>query len=84
MSHLIDEEQYSRNIRLIDIDNIKDPELRAIRQKYAKKRLELLKTDSPIPDELLDKHYQKLKDDEQLEINKYRIMLASAYSNKQD
>lgn len=73
MKYLTEEEQYKEILNNEEINRIKDMELRELRMRYWKKRRDAFLDEHNIPDKELESMFDRLREEEQEEIKKYKI-----------
>ncbi len=73
MKYLTEEEQYKEILNNEEINRIKDMELRELRMRYWKKRRDAFLDEHNMPDKELESMFDRLREEEQEEIKKYKI-----------
>lgn len=70
--YLSEEEQFKEILNNEEISKIKDPELRNIRFKYWNLLHQTFLNEQRIPDSMLGKEFDKIKEAEKKELDEYR------------
>ena len=76
VQYLTEEEQYKKYLNNDEISKIKDLDLRKIRYKYWKMRLDVFLDEHGISDFDLAKHVEKIDIEEEKELLEYRQMMS--------
>mgnify|MGYP000982693429 CR=1 FL=1 len=72
MDFLNEDRQYDETLNNEEIARIRDLELRKIRAKYWKKQTDIFLDEQNIPDDMLGKYSNQIKEQEKRELEEYR------------
>jgi len=72
MDFLSEDRQYDETLNNEEIARIRDLELRKIRAKYWKKQTDIFLDEQNIPDDMLEKYSNQIKEQEKRELEEYR------------
>lgn len=72
MDFLSEDRQYDETLNNEEIARIRDLELRKIRAKYWKKQTDIFLDEQNIPDDMLGKYSNQIKEQEKRELEEYR------------